>query len=100
MVSDDRGTVSLKVTIDRFEDGYAVLLVRGEKGSGSTSADESVHIDFPVQLLPEGCREGDVLDIEISLDVESTEETKKRVSDLIEKLKRKNVEDTEDNNTL
>ncbi len=90
----------MKVTIDRFEDGYAVLLVRGEKGTDSPCASESVHIDFPVQLLPEGCREGDVLDIEISRDVESTEEAKKRVSDLIEKLKRKNVEDTGKNNTL
>ncbi len=70
----------MKVTIDRFEDGYAVLLVRGE---------ESVHIDFPEQLLPEGCKEGDILDVRISKDAESTEATRKRVSDLIEKLKKK-----------
>jgi hypothetical protein len=72
----------MKVTIDRFEDGYAVLLVRGE---------EDVHIDFPERLLPEGCREGDILEIGISRDTESTEATRKRVSDLIEKLKKKNV---------
>ncbi len=70
----------MKVTIDRFEDSYAVLLVRGE---------ECEHIDLPVKLLPEGCREGDILDIRISRDVESTEETRKRVTDLIEKLKKK-----------
>jgi hypothetical protein len=70
----------MKVTIDRFEDGYAVLLVR-EK--------EQTHIDFPSDLLPEGCREGDILDIEIKQDKESTEATRKRVSDLIEKLKNK-----------
>ena len=70
----------MKVTIDRFEDGYAVLLVRDE---------EEVHIDFPVKLLPEGCKEGDILDIAISRDEESTEATRKRVSDLIEKLKNK-----------
>ena len=70
----------MKVTIDRFEDGYAVLLVRGE---------ESVQIDFPEQLLPEGCKEGDILDVRISKDEESTEATRKRVSDLIEKLKKK-----------
>ncbi len=70
----------MKVTIDRFEDGYAVLLVRDE---------EEVHIDFPVKLLPDGCREGDILDIEISRDEDSTEATRKRVSDLIEKLKNK-----------
>jgi hypothetical protein len=70
----------MKVTIDRFEDGYAVLLVRGE---------ESTHIDFPENLLPEGCKEGDILDIEISRDVESTDEARQLVSDLIEKLKKK-----------
>lgn len=70
----------MKVTIDRFEDGYAILLVRDE---------EQVHIDFPVELLPEGCREGDILDIEISRDEESTEAARKRVSDQIEKLKKK-----------
>jgi hypothetical protein len=70
----------MKVTIDRFEDGYAVLLVRDEEG---------VHIDFPEQLLPEGCREGDILDVKVSRDEESTEATRKRVSDLIEKLKSK-----------
>jgi hypothetical protein len=70
----------MKVTIDRFEDGYAVLLVRGE---------EEVHIDFPASLLPEGSREGDVLDIDISRDEESTEDARKEVSDLIEKLKKK-----------
>jgi Protein of unknown function (DUF3006) len=70
----------MKVTIDRFEDGYAVLLVRDE---------EDVHIDFPVKLLPDGCKEGDILDITISRDEESTEATRKRVSDLIEKLKKK-----------
>jgi hypothetical protein len=70
----------MKVTIDRFEDGYAVLLARDE---------EDVHIDFPVRLLPDDCKEGDILDIEISRDEDSTEATRKRVSDLIEKLKNK-----------
>jgi hypothetical protein len=73
----------MKVTIDRFEDGYAVLLVRGQ---------EQVHIDFPAELLPEGSREGDILDLRICRDEAGTEETRKRVSDLIEKLKKKNVD--------
>jgi hypothetical protein len=73
-------TENMKVTIDRFEDGYAVLLIRGE---------ESVHIDFPAKYLPEGCKEGDILDIGITRDVASTEEARKRTSDLIEKLKKK-----------
>lgn len=72
----------MKVTIDRFEDGYAVLLIRD---------DERVQIDFPEKYLPEGCKEGDILDISICRDTGSTEEAKKRVSDLIEKLKNKKV---------
>lgn len=70
----------MKVTIDRFEDGYAVLLIRGE---------ECVRIDFPARYLPEGCKEGDILDINITRDIAGTEETRKRMSDLIEKLKKK-----------
>lgn len=80
----------MKVTIDRFEDGYAVLLVRGEEDAhASCEHEECVHIDFPVKLLPDDCKEGDILDIEISRDIDSTEATRKRVSDLIEKLKNK-----------
>lgn len=75
---------SLKVTVDRFEGDYAVLLA-GEE--------EDVRIDFPAVLLPEGCREGDVLDFAITRDEESTEAARERVSDLIEKLKRKNTDE-------
>lgn len=74
----------MKATLDRFEDRYAVLLIRD---------DESVQIDLPDYLLPEGCKEGDILNIDITRDLESTKEAKKRVSDLIEKLKRKNIKE-------
>lgn len=70
----------MKATIDRFEEGLAVLIVRGEVPT-------VLHI--PEWLLPEDCKEGDILDISICRDVEGTEAAKKRVSDLIEKLKKK-----------
>lgn len=70
----------MKVTLDRIEDGCAVLLARD---------DESIEIDFPYCLLPEGCEEGDILDITITRDVESTDVARERVSGLIEKLKKK-----------
>jgi hypothetical protein len=70
----------MKVTLDRFENGCAVLLVRD---------DETIEIDLPACLLPEDCEEGDILDITISRDVEGTQEAKERVSSLIEKLKKK-----------
>lgn len=70
----------MKATLDRFENGCAVLLIRN---------DETIEIDFPACLLPEDCEEGDILDITITRDVESTEEARERVSSLIEKLKKK-----------
>jgi hypothetical protein len=73
----------MKVTLDRFEGEFAVLLVRD---------DESISIDFPTCLLPKKCKEGDILDLTITRDVEETAEAKKRVSNLIEKLKKKNLE--------
>jgi hypothetical protein len=71
----------MKATLDRIEDGMAVLLVRN---------DETVRIDIPMCLMPEDCREGDIVDIEITRDRESTEEARDRVASLIEKLKKKN----------
>ncbi len=74
--------IDMKATLDRIEDGIALLLIRN---------DESIQINIPVELLPEGCCEGDILDITICRDLEGTRAAKERVSDLIEKLKNKNV---------
>ena len=41
--------IAMRITIDRIDDGIAVLDVGGET------------IDFPVAALPEGAKEGDVL---------------------------------------
>jgi len=70
----------MKATLDRFEDGCAVLLIRDG---------ETIEVDLPACLLPDDCEEGDILDISIKRDVESTEEARERVSGLIEKLKKK-----------
>ncbi len=72
----------MKATIDRIEDGWAVLLLR---------EDESVQFELPECMLPCGSAEGDILDIEISRDIEATKEAAERVSGLIEKLKKKNT---------
>ena len=73
----------MKATIDRFEDELTVLIVRG---------DIPTILNVPRWLLPEGCKEGDILDISFKRDVEGTEAAKKRVSDLIEKLKKKSAD--------
>jgi len=70
-----------KVTIDRIEENIAVLLVRDE---------EKIKINIPLILLLSGSKEGDILDVTITMDLQETEAAKKRVSALLEKLKNKN----------
>jgi hypothetical protein len=72
---------SFKVTLDRIEEDIAVLLVRDE---------EKIKINVPLTLLPVGSKEGDILDIAITRDVQETEAAKERVTSLLEKLKNKN----------
>jgi len=70
----------MKAVIDRVEGELAVLLL-GNKGE--------FRLNIPLSLLPAGCKEGDVLNISIERDVVGTEQTKERVTDLMEKLKKK-----------
>jgi len=76
----------MKATLDRIEGEMAVLLIRN---------DESIRLNMPVVLLPEGCREGDILDISITRDEKETEESRARVSSMIERLKKKSQCETE-----
>ena len=73
----------MKVTIDRFEEEIAVLITRD---------DPPRVIDVPREFLPDGCEEGDILDVHICRDIEGTEAARKRVSGLIEKLKKKSTD--------
>jgi hypothetical protein len=58
------------------------LLVRDE---------ETIKINIPLSLLPSGSKEGDILDIAITRDVQETEAAKERATNLLEKLKNKNM---------
>jgi hypothetical protein len=58
-----------------------VLLVRDE---------EKIKINIFLFLLATGSKEGDILDVTITKDVQETEDAKERVSNLLEKLKSKN----------
>jgi hypothetical protein len=58
----------------------AVVLI-GEKGE--------FKFNIPLSFLPDGCKEGDVLKISIEQDLAAKEQTKARVSGLMEKLKKK-----------
>lgn len=72
--------LTIKTTLDRIENGIAVLLVRPE---------EIITIRIHLSLLPEGTKEGDILNIEITKEIQETEQAKERVSSLINKLKNK-----------
>lgn len=72
--------MTLKTTLDRVENKIAVLLVRPE---------ETTKISIPLSLLPEGSKEGDILNIDITKDMQETEQAKERVSSLLDKLKNK-----------
>ena len=73
---------SFKVTVDRMEGSIAVLLLRDE---------EAIIINIPLFLLPLGSREGDILDVTISINIKETEDSRERVSNLLEELKNKNT---------
>ena len=63
----------MKVIIDRIEGGFAVVEL--ENGS---------HFNLPAQLLPEGAKEGSVIDI--SLDKAAEESRRRDISRLENKL--------------
>ena len=70
----------MKVSIDRIEEGVAVLLPRD---------DPVRRIRIPASLLPPGCREGDILTLTLEADEAETAAAKERVIALSDKLKKK-----------
>jgi len=62
--------IKVKVTIDRIEGEYAVLLIRPE---------EEEKIDWPVSFLPEDVEEGDILDFKIEKIIEKKKVIKKKL---------------------
>ncbi len=69
-------------SLDRVEEGLAVLLLR---------EDESVRFTLPRSLLPPDAREGDILEIAIRRDVAATAEARQRVAERIERLRKRGV---------
>jgi len=70
----------MRVVVDRIEGKYAVLLF-GEK---------EIKVDMPLELLPEGTREGSILQANFELDLNAEQQQREKVSKLLEKLKNKN----------
>lgn len=68
----------MKVVIDRIEEGFAVC-----------ETEKRVMINFAVEMLPEGIKEGTVLDIDgenIIIDEIETEVREKEAMDLLEDI--------------
>ncbi|HHW67101.1 MAG: hypothetical protein PWP07_2052 [Epulopiscium sp.] len=61
------------ITIDRFENGFAVVELENGKV-----------IDMPKELIPEGAKEGTVL--EIRIDDQETEKRKREIEEMAKDL--------------
>jgi hypothetical protein len=71
---------TFRASLDRVEEGFAVLLVR---------EDESIRFTLPSFLLPGDAREGDILEFLVRRDIEATDEAKRRVAERIARLRGK-----------
>jgi hypothetical protein len=69
----------MKATVDRIEGHIAVIIAQGEI---------PITFNIPASFLGDA-REGDIVDITITREPESTKVARERVSSLIEKLKKK-----------
>ncbi|HVF54708.1 MAG TPA: DUF3006 domain-containing protein [Pyrinomonadaceae bacterium] len=67
--------------IDRIEDGGTAVVLVGE--------DESVSLDVPASLLPQGADAGDHLEIHITLDREARAAAEDRVKSMQERLEKR-----------
>ncbi len=65
----------MKGIIDRMEEEIAVIQLKGKK-----------EILFPIDRLPQGSKEGDVIEIVVRLDKEVTGERRKRIRRRQERL--------------
>ncbi len=70
----------MRAVIDRFEENYAVILF----------GDSEIKVDIPRELLPEGAREGDILNVSFEIDPDSTRAQREKIEGLLKKLKEKN----------
>lgn len=70
----------VRATIDRIEDGIAVLILH----SGSHKP-----VAIPSVLLPDGCREGDIVTITLERDPVGTRQEYDRIQEQVDRLKKR-----------
>lgn len=71
----------MKATVDRFEEGQAVILLRD---------DERVPLVIPLALLPP-LEEGDILEITIERNEPATREAEERALGILKRLREKDL---------
>jgi len=69
----------MKAIIERLEANYAVVLF----------GEDEIRVDIPLEVLPYGVREGDVLSVSFEIDMEATRARKEKALSFLEKLKNK-----------
>ena len=70
----------MKAVVDRIENRIAVVLFGNEETA----------VNIPLALLPEGTKEGSFLQIDMNLDPDGEEAQREKISNLLDKLKKKN----------
>ena len=80
-MADEERSKRSRGVIDRVEDGGRAVVLVGE--------DESVKVELPSELLPEGAADGDHLTITVKLDAESRKRAEESVRELQEKLEKR-----------
>jgi len=65
----------MRFVIDRFEGDIAVLV-------------NDVTINIPRSILPEYAKEGDVVIIELKIDIEETERVRREMKDKLDRLRK------------
>lgn len=68
----------VQATIDRIDEGVAVLITRNG---------EPARLTLPARLLPPGSREGDIVSIAITADGAATEAARERVRQKTKRLR-------------
>lgn len=70
--------VEWTLSVDRMSETHAVLFVR--------ELDERLRFELPIELLPHGTREGDIVRMGFSIDPDARLEAARRIQGLLEQL--------------
>ena len=77
---DNTNKRTIRGVVDRFEGNYAVINIENTEGET---------LDLPGAILPEAAEEGSMVDISIKVKPNRTREAKRKVQEMIDRLKMK-----------